>query len=246
MPYEGWINGRPPREWLRLLAVDVGGASPWAFEWSAVDPDNNVIFYDEIYEVTSNVDRLVDLALPKMLDENGKPYIFKAKVIDYENKVAAEDLRRRGITMTNAQKHGKASSIHRLSSYLHPNEKHHFPNWHPRAGQANAPRLFITSGCPNLIKELPQQRWKEDSTNERMKDEADRTIPNHATDCALYTARELPEVAKLRPTPGPVNTPTSLISALYWEDVRRHQERQTAAHNERGYRIHRVPVGDLS
>lgn len=244
-PPRNWIDGRPPREWPRILAIDVGGASPWAWEWSAIDPDNNVITYDEIYETTANTEILVDKALPKMVDEEGKPYTYKAKVIDYENKIAAEDLRRRGITMTNARKHDKTSSINRLKSYIHPNQKHHFPNWHPRAGQSGSPRYFVTTKCRNLVKELPQQRWKEDLTNERMKDEADRTIANHATDCELYKIRELPDVATLRPAPGSANTPQSLISALYWEDVRKHQERQSQAQPERRYRIQKIPVENL-
>lgn len=233
-----WPLGRPPKEWPRLLACDVGGASPWSFEWCAVDPDNNIVFYDEIYEITTNVDRLVEKALPKMVDEDGQQYSFRSKVIDYENKIAAEDLRRRGITFTNAAKMGKAGSVARLSSYLHPNEKHHFPGWHPRAGQPNAPRLFIVgTGCPSLVRELPQQRWKEDLTNERMKDEMDRTIANHATDCCLYTVRELPEVAKLPPSPGFTPKQKDLMSALYWEDVKRHEERQKQSSVSRPYRI---------
>ncbi len=240
-PPEHWINGRPPKEWPRLMAVDVGGASPWAFEWCAIDPFDNVIVYDEIYMTTTNVDKLVEEAYPKMFDEDNKPYVFRSKVIDYENKIAAEDLRRRGIAFTNAQKHGKAGSIHRLSSYLHPHPKHHFPEWHHKAGQANSPRMFFSVNVRNGIRELPQQRWKEDLTNERMKDEPDRTIDNHATDCYLYIARELPEVTKLRPAPGPDQSRLSMMSRMYYADLKRQEEKKAQAVRE--YRIKPFNLG---
>lgn len=245
-PPAEWINGAPPKDWPRLLAVDVGGASPWAFTWAAVDPENNVVVYDEIYLVTSDVEKLAQLALPKMVDEDKTAYKFRAKVIDYENKIAAEDLRRRGIHFTNAQKHGKAGSIARFSSYLHPNPKHHFPDYHPRSGQPNSPRWFFTTNCPNVIREIPQQRWKEDRLNERLKDEADRSIPNHGWDTCLYISRELPEVTKLKPTPSRLPANFDLRSALYWEDVRRAEEQTSSVMARRPYRIRPIGIDALN
>src|SRR5258708_1813773 len=110
--YSKWPFGLPPRDWVRILGVDVGGSSPWAWMWAAIDPWNNLIFYDEIYKTTDQAPRLVEEARPKMKDpETGEEYHFKAKVIDYANKVAAADLERHGIRMTNARKMDKASSI---------------------------------------------------------------------------------------------------------------------------------------
>ncbi len=238
--YTSWPNGIPPREWQRILACDVGGASPWAFEWSALDPWHNLIFYDEIYKVTTDVELLANECAPKMVDEENKPYNFLAKVIDYENKIAAEDLRRRGILFTNAQKHGKAGSIQRLSAYLHPNPKHQFPPWHPRAGQFGSPRLFAMARCKNLIKELPQQRWK--AVSDSLRDEPDRSIANHATDCALYTVRQLPHPMELKPTTDILGAgSTDLRSRLYWHDVQKQRERE-APEGRKPYRISRNPV----
>jgi hypothetical protein len=227
-----WVDGRPPREWQRVMAVDVGGASPWAFLWCAVDPDGNLVFYDEIYKVSTNVDELAVEALPKMVDEERQPYQFRAKVIDYENKVAATDLQRRGITLTNAAKHGKAGSVSRMSGYLHPHAKHHFPEYHPRAGQSNSPRMFVTSNCKNFIREIPQQRWLE-QTSGFTKDEMDRRIANHAVDCCLYITREVPEARDLKPASpmgrnGVVMGAQSLMSQMYWADVKRREENKPA------------------
>ena len=77
-----------------------------------------------------------------------------------------------------------------------------------------------------------------------MKNEPDRTIDNHAVDCTLYITRELPEVAKLKPSPGPAHDPRSLMSRCYWEDVAtREAERQPQ--KDRRYRLHPMSVDDL-
>ncbi len=235
---EGWVDGRPPKEWHRLLAVDVGGSTPWCWLWSAIDTDGNIIFYDEIYQTTSSAEELVIKARPKMLSEDGVEYTFRSKIIDYENKVAAEDLRRMGIQMNNAQKRDKMSSINRFQEYLHPNPRHRFPAWHPRAGQPGSPRAFIL-GCPNLVRELPQQRWKAvPMADGEFKDEADRSIPNHATDCCLYTGRELPRATEL---PADMwasleTRPTDKMSQLYWTDVLAQKARIDAGQTRSRYR----------
>ncbi len=185
---------------------------------------------------------LVNLAVPKMLDEEQKPYDFLAKVCDYENRVAMEDLRRRSslLLMNNAQKHGKAGSIQRLSAYLHPNPKHQFPPWHPRAGQFGSPRLFIMARCKNLIKEFPQQRWK--AVSDSLRDEPDRSIANHATDCALYTVRQLPHPMELKPSVFAIGSDAkSLASRLYWADVAK-QKAKEVPQGRHPYRISRTPA----
>ena len=228
-PPREWINGRPPRDWKRVMACDVGGATHWAFEIAAQDPWGNVVFYDELSAI-AEMDWLAEKLKPKLLDEHGEPYYWIAKVIDYENKLAAEDFRRRGVIFTNAQKMGKASSINRLSAYLSTNPKHHFPEWHPRAGQPNAPRLYVTSGCPVLIHEIPQQRWKEEvGSDGRLKNEADRSVRHDCWDACIYIVRELPDPATLPAIPAPdARHPLSKQSECYYEMVRM-KEREAVA-----------------
>lgn len=241
-PPEQWIDGRPPKEWTRLLGCDVGGSSPWAFEIVAVDPWGNLVFYNEVYEVSSNVEKLADIVRPWLVDENREAYHFQAKVIDYENKVAATDLQKRGITFTNARKMNKTGdggSVQRLSSYLHPNPRHHYPDWHPRAGMPNSPRMFISTNCPALIRELPQQQWDTEASTDRLKDQMDRKIPNHATDVALYISRELPHPAELKVNPYAAKTANlSKASELYWWD-RQRIEAEKASASRQPYRMMR-------
>ena len=249
MAFEGWDNGQPPKAWDRILAIDVGGATPWCWLFSAIDPFGNIIVYDEIYLITTDVEKLVNLALPKMKAPDGTALTFRYKVCDYENRVAMADIEKmskRVIRVDGALKHGKAGSIHRLHGYLHPNEQHHFPNWHPAAGTAGSPRLFIAPWVKNLIRELPQQRWKEQANGLSLKDEPDRTIDNHAVDCLLYTVRQLPNPTELKATPGQMeHKAKSLISRMYWEDVQRRKE-QLAPEGRKTYRITRGGVTMLN
>ncbi len=184
-----------PERWNRLLGVDVGGSDPWAWEWAAVDPHGNVIVYDEIYRPGTRVAPFANEAINKI-----KPYRFQARVIDYENKVAAGELAEYGITFTNAKKMNKNDSIFRLNGYLHPNPQHAYPSWHPKAGQSGSPRVFVSDKCANLIKELPQQRWHKPRGAEAFANVPDPNVADHASHALLYMIRELPKPTELEKT----------------------------------------------
>ena len=250
-PHREWVNGRPPKEWRRVLACDVGGSSPWAFIWCAVDPWGNLIFYDEIAQTTSDGDILAELALPKMVDENGKPYEFQAKVIDYENRVAGTVLEKRGIRFTNARKMNKSGdggSVSLLSSYLHPNHKHTFPAYHKEAGKIGSPRAFFVQqdyahnvGVPTLIRELPQQQWDQQARTDSFKDVMDRNIRHDSVDCALYIVREMPHPATLPVNTFAANTKNlSKIAELYYYDVQRQKEKEIQQAARSPYRLSRM------
>jgi hypothetical protein len=211
-----------------------------------VDPSGFLVFYDEIYLATTDVDKLVELALPKMVNpETKEDYKWLFKAADYENRVAMEDMRRRGILVTNAVKHNKLASVHRLSSYIHPNQKRQFPPWHPKVGSYGAPLMFITRRCKNLAMELPQQRWKADNANASLKDEMDRNVKNHATDAALYTVRLLPHASEVKiQKVDPPTVATNKMSQMYWEDVRRAEARK-ADNTRQPYRIRTMPLDVL-
>jgi hypothetical protein len=237
MSYDGWLNGVPPTHWRRVLSFDVGGASANAMEWGALCPETQtLVMYDEIHLVTTDMRLLAQEALPKMKDHEGIDYDFIFKVVDYENRVAADEIGRNGLPFTNAIKTNKNLSIQRFSSYLHPNPRRPFPSWHPRAGQLGAPLCFITPVCKNLIKEIPTQKWKS-GEGDQVKDEMDRSVKHDTVDCCLYIARLLPAPAEI-PIPKvarPDETQMSLQSRLYWEDVKRFRERQVEGEQRRPY-----------
>ena len=205
---------RPPREWNRLLGVDIGGSSPWAWVFAAVDKAGNVIIYDEIYRATTDTNGIANEALPKM-----EGLTFQAKVIDYENRIVADDLRKLGIPFTNARKRGKVDTILRVTGYLHPHPKNTYPEWHPLSGQLGSPRLFIQSNCVNLIREITQQRWKRIRVSDQVVDATDPSIPAHAYDALRYILVELPKPTELKPTFWQqLAHPISKMSQCYWVD----------------------------
>src|SRR3990167_9573993 len=111
----GVFDGRdePPREWDRMLAVDVGGAMDWGWEWGAVDPYGNIVMYDEINEPGDDIDKFIPRAKQKMEGLN-----FRARVLDYENKLASRLLAKHGIHMTNARKVEKMVSVLAVGMYF--------------------------------------------------------------------------------------------------------------------------------
>lgn len=240
--YKGWTDGIPPRDWVRIMAFDVGGATANNLEWAAICPETqSLVYYDEVNIITTNMREVAELSLPKMKpDGSSEEYNFLAKVGDYENRVALDDMRRHGIAFTNAVKHSKTVSVHRLSGYLHPNPKRPYPSWHPLTGQLGAPLAFITAHCPQLIAEIPQQKWKkaegQKGGGDSMKDELDRSVRHDAVDCALYIARILPAPATIPiPKIKLAKDERSLQSQLYWADVARAKAQQSATAPRKAY-----------
>ncbi len=197
----GWekVNGhlQPPKSWPRFLGIDAGGADPWAFEFSAMDPWGNMVFYHEVYRAEVYVGSFKDDIQPRMKDLH-----FSKIPMDYENKAAQEELKRIGIRVTNAIKRNKLESINKMARYIHPNPQRGFPEWHPKAGTPGSPGIFFTEGCPHLVEELPQQRWRELRGQGGITlNEPDPRVANHGTDASLYVMRECREPEKLGKTP---------------------------------------------
>lgn len=194
----GFEGGEPPKGWARYLGIDTGGADPWAFEFSAVDPYGNLVFYDEIYRPETYIASFKPDLTPRM--EGRK---FSKIPMDYENKAAMEELRRIGVRVTNAIKRDKREgAINKMARYLHPNPERKFPEWHPRAGDVGSPGIFFLEKCKKFVEELPQQRWRTMSRNlqgrqEITLNEPDPNVPDHATHAGYYIIRERPEPNQL-------------------------------------------------
>lgn len=184
---KGWDGHEPPKLWPRYMGIDAGGADPWAFEASAVDPWGNMIFYDEVYRPEVYVGSF-EKELKQIIDGRN----FVKFPMDWENKASQEELRRIGIRVTNAFKRNKLDSINRMARYIHPNPDRAFPAWHPRAGEPGSPGIFFTERVPNLVRELPQQRWKKVAGYDIEMNEPDPKVSNHAWDGSLYVLRERP------------------------------------------------------
>lgn len=100
-----------------------------------------------------------------------------------------------------------------------------YPSWHPKAGQLGAPLMFITPNCPELLREIPNQKWKKPDGGVA-KDEMDRSIRHDTVDCILYICRMLPAPATIALPKHVVieKTKGSLMSKMYWHDVKKAEE----------------------
>ena len=63
---------RIPREWRRIIALDYGYTNPSAVLWMAIDHDDNVYVYRELYTTKKTYEQLLD-EIAKMTDfEDGE------------------------------------------------------------------------------------------------------------------------------------------------------------------------------
>jgi hypothetical protein len=221
----GWEKHEPPKHWPRYMGIDTGGTDPWAFEVSAVDPYGNVIFYDEIYRPETDVTSF-EKPLNAMLDGRN----LESVPMDYENKVAQEELRRIGIRVKNAYKRDKVKkSFHQVARYLHPNPERAFPDWHPKAGQPGSPGLFFTERVPNMVRELPQQRWKKLAGTDISLNEPDSRVSDHAVSALYYTLRERPRPEEaLKPLGLKLKEAGMDLQSVYYHLLEKQHEEEMA------------------
>lgn len=225
----GWDGPEPPKHWAHYMGIDTGGTDPWAFETSAVDPYGNVIFYTEIYRPEVNVPSF-EPELRRILD--GRK--LESAPMDYENKTAMEELNRLGLfRVKNAYKRDKIKkSFTQVARYLHPNPERAFPDWHPRAGEPGSPGLFFTEGVPNMVREIPQQRWKKLQGTDISLNEPDSRVSDHAVSALYYTLRERPRpedalkpvgIKSLQPGIDLRSAYHHLLAKQHQEDMAKHQ-----------------------
>lgn len=174
----------PPSEWPRLGGLDHGTTSPTAAEWLTRDEDGFLIAYLEYYSagnVSQHVEAIRSLMMldgrhdllweadPRMW-QTTKGYSRVWTVADeyeYGGEPPEESgdralARSRGIRlhMPNIERIAGRVALQRM---FEPDPNRIFPDWHPKAGQHGAPRLFISTACPNLWRELNNLRFVEGS-----------------------------------------------------------------------------------
>lgn len=208
-PFRKYFPRGIPAHWNRLLAGDPGGSDDWAFEFAATDPEGNVIFYDEFCQPGTRIAPFAE-ALIKRGAGKESPFKWQAKVIDYENKLAAGELSEHGVTFTNAIKKNKTDSIFRLDGYLHPNPTHAYPSWHQdKQGQLGSPRMFVADTCPKLIQQVPQMRWWKKKGSDVTENQLDPNVVDHSYHCLhgdtqVVTRRGLIPIRDLVGTSGEI------------------------------------------
>lgn len=180
------FSGRqaPPLDWPRLGGMDHGTTSPTAFEWLTRDEDGFLICYLEYYSpgpVGTHIDGVRSLmsldgrhdttfmADPRMYHKTKGTHRMWSVADEYlyggeppENPSMAAIAKARGVRLIQATVEREAARI-ALQRMFEPDPSRIFPDWHPRAGQYGAPRLFIATSCPNVWRELNNLRFLPES-----------------------------------------------------------------------------------
>jgi hypothetical protein len=144
----------------RFEALDYGlNGAPWAL--IAVDFEGNLVFYDMIYEADKLPDEVAAKVLAKRRAGWGPGHAAWADPSLWHrtgtrNKlgrpaVLADEFADNGVPIVAANNDPRAGLI-RLKQLLDLDSGHRFPNWHERAGQPGAPRVFFVEGrCGRLV-----------------------------------------------------------------------------------------------
>lgn len=188
---------RIPGEWRRLESLDHGTRNPTCVLWASVDRDGNVWVTDEYYDpgiVSQHATAIKQRAQTGVIKAD--PSVFAQG----PDGVSVADLyAKAGIRLRRAV-NDVAAGLLRVSEYLEPDPKAPFPHEHPRAGDMGAPRVFVSRKCVNLIREIPDYRWRDLSPSvERNRDnpEEPRKKDDHAADAFRYLLADLPRPTRV-------------------------------------------------
>ena len=160
-----------PTNWPRIRAADYGYAAPSCVLWGAIDWDNNIWVYRELYEKHLTAEELAD----KILEAEQLDPIPHYTVLDSScwNKTGfgpsiAEVMMRQGVRWTPSDRNriqGKMEVHRRLAK-------------EPYSGE---PRLRIFSSCSNIIKQLAGIPLSKTNS-----EDVDTKAEDHAYDALRY------------------------------------------------------------
>lgn len=208
--------GSPPREWPRLAGLDHGTTSPTAAIPVTRDEDGFFIAgYWEYYAPGPNKEH-IDGIRNLLAAEGYLDMLFEADPRMYHRKQGydrlwsvadefssggpppkeryeAQAARAQGLRLHQSQAERIPARMV-MQRLLEPDPDLLFPDWHQRAGEHGAPRMFICKQAPNLWRELNGLRFEADG-EETVK------VNDHAYD-ALMRAAVMFEQALYRTNTG--------------------------------------------
>ncbi len=156
-----------PDGWERFEGMDYGSTNPTAWLANAIDYDGFHIVFDELY-VEQPVPHLPSDIEPQLKARreiwwpasmrphvHADPSVFNSAQTTKWGRPpsVAEEFEAAGIPLTAANNDRRAGYL-RIAELLKPDQARRFPAWHPRAGEAGAPLMFVTTACPHLIEQL--------------------------------------------------------------------------------------------
>lgn len=192
-----------PSSWRRYVGVDWGFAAPWAVVWGALDPDDRVWIYREIYETgVGEADQAKRIKAAQEPGEHVNTYFADDSMWNVlgDAKPIANIYAENGVHLEKAGK-GPGSRITgwaRIHSFLQEGPAcplHRALDWE------TCPKLHIFSPVMKLYKELTDLPHARTGNPE----DADSKAPDHASDALRYMLMNLGTDSRFHwPEPAPL------------------------------------------
>lgn len=157
-----------PDAWERFESFDPGTTNPAAILAYAIDHDGNILVFDELY-VDDPVPHLPDVVVGLLKERRAAWHPDGATVVCFSDPAAfaqgthtkwgrqpsvVDEFAAAGVALKKAFTNDRVAGYVRVGQLLAPDPTHSFPEWHPRAGQPGAPRIFFFPCCTHLVEQL--------------------------------------------------------------------------------------------
>jgi len=204
-----------PSSWERFESVDPGINNPTAWLAWAVDHEGNLLVFDSVY--TDEGEGLPSKVAPRVLARRE----LWASTVAHTDPSAwnrsgglnrwglpaslATEYEDAGVQLSPANNDPRAGYA-RLRELLEPDPRRLYPDWHPRAREPGAPRLFIIGEtCPELVEQLPAAPLQpiEKRLAGEIIDPDWESAYGHAVASARYGAMSRPDASDLPAGPPP-------------------------------------------
>ena len=153
----------------RAISMDFGYADPFAVVFVAIDRDQNIYIYDEIYERYLDTDGEVKELNNKMGNDR-----FTRILADAQNKGEIKNLRNRGINVVASPKGDIMPGVKLVKTYLNIRES------------TGKPKLFVSANCQNTIMEFESYSFLDNAWGEIDMNRPNDKEQNHLMDALRY------------------------------------------------------------
>ena len=153
----------------RAISMDFGYADPFAVVFVAIDRDQNIYIYDEIYERYLDTDGEVKELNNKMGNDR-----FTRILADAQNKGEIKNLRNRGINVVASPKGEIMPGVKLVKTYLNIRES------------TGKPKLFVSANCQNTIMEFESYSFLDNAWGEIDMNRPNDKEQNHLMDALRY------------------------------------------------------------
>ena len=191
-----------PMHWYRVEGMDYGISNPTAWLFCAVDDEDNVILYDEIYEpalpeemATKVLARRKVYGTPNLcVGDKHSLAVRTGRIKLGRHATIATEFAEFGVGINPGNDDLKSAYV-RIRTLMERMPERRFPLWHPKRGDYGAPRLYIVeSKCPHLVSEVraaPLEPFEKRDGGERVEVQWERRR-GHAHAALRYLALSRP------------------------------------------------------